>query len=133
MKNQTFMGSPTNARFVTCPVTVKSGDLVLVGTAPALALNDYQSNSGGATFYFSGTFTGTVLGVSQISPPVNVAIGPGGALYATGTLDSATNVTTGLVISAASDGTPFGRLDETGPGISSGATNTVANIRFGDA
>lgn len=133
MKNQRYAGSWTNARFATCPTTVKSGDLVLVGTAPACALNDYQSNSGGATFYFSGTFEGTVVGFSQISPPVNLALNPGAALYATGTLDSATNVTQGLTISGASGGTPFGRIDETGPGVTGGATNTNTGIRFGDA
>ncbi len=133
MKNQRYAGSWTNARFVACPTTVKADDLVLVGTAPACALNDYQSNSGGATFYFSGTFEGTVAGLSQISPPVNLALKPGDPLYATGTLDSATNVTTGLTISGASGGTPFGRIDETGPGVSAGATVTNAGIRFGDA
>ena len=131
MKNQVFAGPPTAPRFSLCPSTVKAGDLVLVGTAPACALNDYQSNSGGATFYYEGTFTGTVIAVSQISPPVNVALGPGAALYATGTLDAATNVTTGLTISGASTGTAFGRIDMTGPGLSSGTTNTAANIRLG--
>jgi hypothetical protein len=133
MKNQTFQGSPTNARFVLCPSTVKSGDLVLVGTAPACALNDYQSNSGGATFYFSGTFAGTVIGSSSHSPYTPAALGPGAPLYASGTLDSTTNVTTALLITGYVSDTPFGRVDETGPGVLSGATNTATNIRFGDA
>ena len=64
MKNQVFMGTPTSPRFCLCPSTVKSGDLVLVGSEPACALNDYQANTGGATFYFSGTFSGTVIGSS---------------------------------------------------------------------
>jgi hypothetical protein len=133
VKNQTSMGSPTNARFVVCPSTVKSGDLVLVGSAPACALNDYQSNSGGATFYFSGTFTGTVIGSSSHSPFTGEALGPGAPLYASGTLDATTNVTTGLLITGTTSDTPFGRIDETGPGVTSGATNTATNIRFGDA
>ena len=133
MKNQVYSGAPTNPRFVTCPTTVKAGDLVLVGTAPACALNDYQSVSGGATFYFSGSFTGTVIGSSSHSPYTPVAINPGSPLYASGTLDSATNVTTGLLITATTSDTPFGRIDESGPGVSSGATNTAAIIRFGDA
>lgn len=133
MKNQLYMGTATNARQVACPSTVKSGDLVLVGTAPACALNDYQSNSGGATFYFSGTFTGTVIGSSSHSPYTGAAINPGSPLYASGTLDSATNVTTGLLITATTTDTPFGRIDETGPGVASGATVTNAPIRFGDA
>ena len=133
MKNQVFMGAPTNPRFVLCPTTVKAGDLVLVGTAPACALNDYQANSGGATFYFSGTFTGTVIGSSTHSPFTGEALGPGAALYASGTLDATTNVTTALLITGTTTDTPFGRIDETGPGVASGATNTATNIRFGDA
>ena len=50
MKNQLLVGSPNSARFAACPSTVKSGDLVLVGAQPACALNDYQANTGGATF-----------------------------------------------------------------------------------
>jgi predicted RecA/RadA family phage recombinase len=132
MKNQVFMGTPTSPRFVTCPSTVKSGDLVLVGTEPACALNDYQANTGGATFYFNGTFTGTVIGSSSHSPYTGAAIGPGATLYASGTLDATTNVTTGLLITVTTTDTPFGHLDPTGPGIASGATNTAANIRLGD-
>ena len=133
MKNQVYMGSPTNPRFVVCPSTVKSGDLVLVGSAPACALNDYQTSSGGAVFYFSGTFSGTVIGSSSHSPYTGEALGPGASLYASGTLDAPTNVTPGLLITGTTSDTPFGRLDESGPGVASGATNTAANIRFGDA
>lgn len=130
MKNQVYMGTPTSPRFVTCPTTVKAGDLVLVGSEPACALNDYQSNTGGATFYFSGTFSGTVVGSTSHSPYTPAGIKPGDKLYASGTLDTATNVTTGLFISATSTDTPFGYLDPTGPAISSGATSTSANIRL---
>ena len=133
MKNQVSQGAPTNPRFVACPTTVKSGDLVLVGTAPACALNDYQSNLGGATFYFSGTFQGTVIGSSSHSPYTPEAIGPGSPLYASGTLDATTNVTTGLLITGTTTDTPFGRIDESGPSVAAGATSTNANIRFGDA
>lgn len=131
MKNQIYQGPPTNPRFVACPTTVKAGDLVLVGSAPACALNDYQANSGGATFYFEGTFTGTVIGSSTHSPYTGEALGPGAPLYASGTLDATTNVTTGLLITGTTTDTAFGRIDETGPGIASGATNTAALIRFG--
>lgn len=131
MKNQVYQGPPTNPRFVLCPTTVKAGDLVLVGTAPACSLNDYQSNSGGATFYFEGTFTGTVIGSSSHSPYTPEALGPGANLYASGTLDSATNVTTGLLITGYVSDTPFGRIDATGPGVSAGAVNTATNIRLG--
>jgi predicted RecA/RadA family phage recombinase len=130
MKNQRYAGSWTNARFVTCPTTVKSSDLVLVGTAPACALNDYQSNSGGATFYFGGTFTLTVVGSSSHSPYTPEALNPGDKVYATGTLDTATNVTTGLLITGTTSDTPFGYIDPAGPGVSSGATNTATPVRL---
>ena len=130
MKNQVYQGTPTSPRFVTCPTTVKAGDLVLVGAEPACALNDYQSISGGSTFYFAGTFTGTVIGSSTHSPYTPAAINPGDKLYASGTLDTATNVTTGLLITATTTDTPFGYLDPTGPAVGSGATNTAANIRL---
>ena len=131
MKNQVFQGTPTSMRFVRCPTTVKSGDLVLVGTEPACALNDYQSNSGGATFYFNGTFTGTVVATSQHSPIVGAAINPGDQLYAAGALDpGGTNVTTGLLISATTTDTKFGHLDPTDTGILAGATNTAALVRL---
>ena len=130
MKNQVYQGTPTSPRFLSCPTTVKAGDLVLVGAEPACALNDYQSISGGATFYFSGTFTGTVVASSTHSPYTGAAINPGDKLYASGTLDSATNVTTGLLISVTDTDTPFGYLDPVGPGIASGQTNTAANVRL---
>ena len=130
MKNQTFQGTPTSPRFVTCPTTVKAGDFVLVGAEPACALNDYQSNSGGATFYFSGTFTGTVVGSSSHSPYTPEAINPGDKLYASGTLDAATNVTTGLLISGTTTDTSFGFLDPSGPAVPSGQTVTSAAIRL---
>lgn len=132
MKNQQFQGAPTNPRFVVCPSTVKAGDAVLVGKAPAVALNDYQSNTGGATFYFSGSFQLTVHGSSSHSPFTPAAIGPGAALFAVGTLDSATNVTTGLTITGATGDTPFGNLDESySSGVASGATDTGAPVRIG--
>ena len=130
MKNQVYQGTPTSPRFCLCPSTVKAGDLVLVGSEPACALNDYQANTGGATFYFSGTFTGTVQGNSSHSPIVGLAINYGDKLYAYGSLDSATNVTTGLTIAGDSSDPPFGYLDPSGPVVPSGAIVTTANIRL---
>ncbi len=130
MKNQTFAGTPTSARFCLCPTTVKAGDLVLVGAEPACALNDYQANTGGSTFYFSGTFTGTVIGSSSHSPYTGEAINYGDKLYASGTLDVTTNVTTGLLITGTTSDAAFGFLDPTGPVVGSGATVTTANIRL---
>ena len=128
MKNQTLQGTPTSARFSLCPSTVQAGDLVLIGGEPACALNNYQANSGGATFYYSGTFTGTVEGSSTHSPITGVAINPGDKLYATGTLDAATNVTYGLTIDANSGNTFFGYLDPQSPSIAAGATDANASV-----
>ena len=131
MKNQLLVGTPTSARFCVCPSTVHSGDLVLIGSEPACALNDYQVNTGGATFYFSGTFSGTVQASSSHSPITGVAINLGDKLYASGTLDSITNVTTALWISADSSDTPFGYLDpQAGTAMTSGTTNTAQAIRL---
>ena len=95
-----------------------------------MALNDYQANSGGATFYFGGTFTLTVVGSSTHSPFTPEALGVGAAVYASGSLDSATNVTTGLLITGTTTDTPFGFIDPSGPGVSSGATNTATPVRL---
>ena len=131
MKNQIYQGTPTSPRFVVCPTTVKANDLVLVGVQPACALNDYQSVSGGATFYFDGTFTGTVVASSSHSPYTGAAVRPGDQLYASGTLDSSTNVTTGLLISATTTDHPFGCLDQTSAALISGSVNTAAIINLG--
>jgi len=130
MKNQVFTGTPTSPRFALCPSTVKAGDPVLLGSVPAFALNDYQSNTGGATFYLNGTFATTVRGSSTHSPITGAAINPGDKLYASGTLDTVTNVTTGLWISADSSDTPFGNLDPNYVSIASGATDTVGEVKI---
>jgi len=132
MKNQLLQGTPTSPRFCACPSTVKAGDLVLVGQEAACALNDYQSNSGGATFYFSGTFSGTVYASSSHSPITGVAIGVGDKLYASGSTDGTTNVTTSLWISADSSDAFFGYVDpQLGSAMQSGTTNTAQAIRLG--
>ena len=132
MKNQLLVGSPNSARFAACPSTVKSGDLVLVGAQPACALNDYQANTGGAPFYFSGTYSGTVQASSTHSPVTGAAIGVGDKLYASGTLDTPTNVTTGLWISVDSSDTPFGFVDpQLGVAQLSSVVNTAQAIRLG--
>lgn len=128
MKNQQYTGTPTSRRFAVCPSTVKAGDPVLIGKIPAVALDDYQSNTGGTTFLLNGTFQLSVIAVTQISPAVGAAINPGDPLYAEGTLDSTTNITTGLTISATSGDTPFGHLDPSAAIISSGATDTAALV-----
>lgn len=130
MKNQVYQGTPTSRRFALCPSSVEAGDPVLLGTQPAVALDNYQSNLGGTTFDTGGSFTLTVLAVSQISPAVGAAMKPGAAVYASGTLDSATNVTTDLVLSAVTSGTLFGQIDPSyTSGITSGTEDTAAIVR----
>ena len=133
MKNQKLLGTPTSPRFAACPTTVTSGMPVLIGNEPAVALDDYQSNLGGTTFYFAGTYGLTVIGRSSESPVVTAAIKFGDKIYAVGTLDSATNVTTGLTLDAnSSSGVLFGYLDPqcNASIITAGTTNTDAGVKL---
>ena len=134
MKNQIFTGTPTSRRFAPCPITVVAGDAVLLGKQPAVALDSYQppaaGKPGGTTFLLNGTFALTVIAVNAHSPAVGVAIKPGDPLYASGTLDSTTNVTTGLTISAVSTDTAFGNLDPEYSTITSGSTDTAAEVQI---
>lgn len=129
MTNQKYTGTPTSRRQpIACPSTVKAGDAVLIGSIPAVALDDFQSNVGGTTFLFGGSFNLTVIGQNSESPVVGAAIKPGDKLYAKGTLDVTTNVTTGLTIDANSNNTFFGYLDPSSPTINSGVTDTAATV-----
>ncbi len=128
MKNQHYTGTPTSRRQVACPTTVLAGDAVLVGTLPAVAMDNYQADVGGATFFFNGSFTLTVIAATVVSPITGSTVNPGDKIYATGTLDSATNVTTGLVLSKATGGVLFGHLDPSDPAITSATTSTSANV-----
>lgn len=129
MKNQYFSGTPTSRRFALCPSTVKAGDAVLIGTMPAVALNDYQAVAGGAVFSFGGSFVLTVIGQTVASPQTAAALLPGHKVYAIGTLDATTNVTTGLTIDGATGGTLFGEIDPAyTAGVTSGATDTNAVV-----
>jgi hypothetical protein len=103
-----------------------------LGTVPAVALDDYQANEGGTTFYTNGTFALTVIGRTSESPVVTAAINPGGKIYAVGTLDVVTNVTTGLTLDANSaGGVLFGTLDpQYQASVGSGATVTSAWVRI---
>lgn len=127
--NQLYTGTPTSRRQVSFPSSIKSGDPILVGLSPAVTLDSYQSNVGGATCEFGGSFVLTVVGQSG-SPLTGHAINPGDKLYAEGgSFDTATNVRYGFTINAdATNGIFFGYLDPTGPGILSGVTSTTANV-----
>ncbi len=133
MKNQVLLGTPTSPRFAACPITIKAGDPVLLGngTIPAFAVDDYQANYGGTTFYTNGTYATTVVASTSESPIVGSAVKPGDELYATGTLDSATNVIYNLTIDKNSSNTKFGQLDpQVGVTIASAQTDTNAAVRI---
>jgi predicted RecA/RadA family phage recombinase len=133
MKNQMFQGTPTSPRFALCPSTVRAGDAVLIGTEPAVAVDDYQANEGGTTFYFNGSFFLPVVASSSHSPYTPAGIKPGAALYASGTPHVQTDgptVTTDLFISVTTTDTPFGVLDPSYVPIAAGETDTYAGVRI---
>jgi|SRR5215471_1730157 len=130
MLNERYQDRPGDARFYVCPSTVKAGDFVLVGgVLPAVAVDDYNSRTGGTTFRLAGTFFGTVIAATVVSPITGSAVKQGDKLYATGTTDNTTGMITGLTISKASGGVPVGTYDD-GAGITSGATDTAAPIKL---
>lgn len=131
MKNQVFTGTPTSRRFALCPSGIEAGDAVLIGDIPAVALDDYSSLTGGTTFLLNGSFTLTVVGSSSHSPYSGADIKPGDNLFASGTLDSSTNITYDLFISVTTSDTPFGQLDPDSAAVTSGATSTTAIVRIG--
>jgi hypothetical protein len=132
VKNQVILSIPGTQRQAKCPTTVKAGDPVLLGKDPAVAINDYESIYGGTTFECTGSYALTVIGRSVESPVTGLAINPGDKIYATGTLDVTTNVTTGLTLDAASGGTFFGTLDpQYQQGVGSNVTDPAAWVRLG--
>lgn len=126
MKNQKYTGTPTSTRFALCPTTVKAGDPVLLGSIPAVALNDYSALTSGTVFYTNGSFNLSVEAASVLSPVTGAAIHPGDPIYLSGgSLDTGTNVTTGGTLCAVSGGTLFGELDPDEATITSATTATV--------
>lgn len=128
MINQVFAGTDTSRRNPSaCLSTVTSGQPVLIGVLPAVAMDTAANVANDTpTFLFGGSFSLSVTAKSSLSPSVNAAINPGDAIYADGgTLDSASNMTTGFTLDKNSGGTLFGYLDPTGPALASGTTDTV--------
>lgn len=128
MLNEVYQDRPGDAQFFACPSTVGAGDLCLIGGLPGVAVDDYNAANGGTTFRFAGVFSLTVLAATVVSPVTGSAVKPGDKLYATGTLDSTTNVTTDLTISKASGGTLIGSY--AGTGITSATTDTSALVKL---
>lgn len=128
MINQVYAGTDTSRRNPsTCLSTVTAGQPVLIGALPAFAVDSAANVANGIpTFEFGGSFSFSVTAKSSLSPSVNHAINPGDPIYADGgSLDAASNMTTGFTLDANTGGTLFGHLDPTGPGLATGTTATV--------
>jgi hypothetical protein len=132
MVNQVLTGTPTSRRFALCPSFIVAGQPVLIGGAiPAVALDNYQANTGGTTFLLGGSFNLPVYGQTG-SPLTNAPIAPGANLYAeNATTDPVTGVAYNFILTAYS-GTGsvlFGHLDpEYTTGVLSGLAPDTAAI-----
>lgn len=126
--NEVKQDRPGYARWVACPSAVTSGMPVLIGTKSAVALDAYDSSTGGTVFRFSGSFSLTVVGNSQRSPAGAVQINAGDEIFASGTLDATTNVTYNLTLDVTPGNIPFGNLDPMSAPILAGVTNTSAVV-----
>jgi hypothetical protein len=128
MINQVKIGVPQNNRWYPCPSAVTSGMPVLIGNIAAVAMDAYDSSTGGTTFCLDGSYSLTVIGQSTKSPNSIEQINPGDEIFATGTLDATTNVTYNLTLDATRGNIPFGNLDQSL--IAAGVTNTSAIVRL---
>lgn len=129
MINQVKIGVPQNNRWYPCPSAVTSGMPVLIGTIAAVAMDAYDSSTGGTTFCLDGSYTLTVIAQSSQSPVGGVALKQGDELFASGTLDATTNVTYNLTIDHTIGNVPFGNL-EAPSAIALGVTSTTAVVRL---
>jgi hypothetical protein len=127
--NTAKMGTPQNNRWFPCPTAVTSGMPVLIGTLAAVAMDAYDSSTGGTTFMLDGSYFLTVIAQSAQSPVSGLQINVGDELFASGTLDAPTGVTYNLTIDKTRGNTPFGNYE--GPSaILAGVTNTGAEVRL---
>src|SRR5260221_78354 len=100
MLNEVRNDRPADANFFLCPSTIAGGDPVLIGARPAVALESYNSTSGGTVFRFAGTYALTVVAATVLSPLTGSAVKQGQKIYAdtNGTLDASTNVYYGFTL-----------------------------------
>ena len=111
------------------PSAITKGMPVLVGQMPAVAVDDYNATTGRCTFLFDGIFTLTVIAQSTQSPVSGLTVKVGDELFASGTLDSTTNITYNLTIDKTRGNIPFGNfLGSTA--LVAGTTNTTAVVRI---
>lgn len=127
--NTAKMGTNVNNRWFPCPSAVTSGMPCLIGTLAGVALDAYDSSTGGTTFMLDGSYFLTVIAQSSQSPVSGLQVNPGDELFASGTLDATTGVTYNLTIDKTRGNCPFGNFEGPGP-ILSGATNTSAEVRL---
>lgn len=133
MVNQVYTDPIPTRRFAKCPASITAGSPVFLGTEPAIALDNYQSNTGGATFLTSGTFALSVVGATALSPVTGVKINPGDSIWADGgSYDPVTNVTYGFTLDRnTSSGRPqWGILDPSYVAVGSGLTDSAAWVRI---
>ena len=134
MINQVYTGTPTSRRQVVLPNVATfntPGQPILVGTEPCFTLDSYQSNFGGCTVLFNGSFATTIVARSANSPLVTAQVNPGDPLYYSGgTLDVTTNVTYGGVLDRNISEVPFGRYDPSQVAIPAGTTNTAGVVQI---
>ena len=129
MINQLKRNTPQLNRWYKCPSAVTSGMPVLIGTMAAVALDAYDSSTGGTTFQMDGTYALTVIAQSTQSPVSGLQVNPGDELFASGTLDATTGITYNLTIDKTRGNCPFGNYDWDTV-ILSGVTNTAAPVRL---
>jgi hypothetical protein len=132
MVNQVFTGTPTSRRFALCPSSIVAGQPVLIGgVLPAIAMDNYQINTGGTTFLLGGSFNLSVYGQTG-SPLTNAAIFPGGQVYAeNATQDPVTGISYNFILTGYSGAGSvlFGYVDpEYTQGVLSGLAPDTAAI-----
>lgn len=134
MINQKNTGSPTSRRSVQLPasttVVIAPGTPLLIGGLPCVTLdgNQFAVGAPNVVCLFGGSFDLPVIGQSAESPVTTHQIKPGDKIYATGTLDTATNVTYSLTLDANSSNTFFGYLDPQAVAVAAGATDANASV-----
>ncbi|MGB8840953.1 MAG: hypothetical protein WCC64_07755 [Aliidongia sp.] len=137
MINQIYAGTDTSRRNPSdCVSSLLSGQPVIIGTTTgghhmSGVSMDTAANVANSlpTILFGGSFALTVTAKSGLSPSVNAVINPGDPIYADGgTLDTASNMTTGFTLDANSGAAFFGNLDPTGPALTAGTTAVVTVV-----
>jgi len=118
-----------NSIFFPCPSSVTKGMPVLIGTMPAVAVDNYNATLGGCQFVLVGVASLTVIAQSTQSPVSGLTLRPGDELFASGSLDATTNVTTALTIDKTRGNAPFGNYVGTAT-ITAGVTTTNALVRL---